>query len=154
MYKKYLFSIIVLFSLQACSQKKAKTSRLGTGDLKSSIEQFVNCHNTRDQTCLINLYHKNYESLSPINKPESLPDFIKETLQNLQKNNFEVAIQLKEIEAGINQAYVSMNWQLKAKGTPKEDDPFANVQRLDIWKKDAANNWRILRTIIYNEKAF
>jgi len=57
MYKKYLFSITILFFFQTCSQKKAQVATSKISDLKSKIEQFITCHNTRDQACLYDLYH-------------------------------------------------------------------------------------------------
>jgi len=143
--------LTLILSFAACSSKKGLQQQKSNQNLESSIKQFIHYHNSRDLNGLLNLYHQDYRSLSPVKQPENLQNFIQETLKNLEQNNFEVAVQLKEIEAGISQAFVSMNWQLKTKGTAKETDPFANVQRLDIWKLDSSDNWRIFRTIIYQE---
>ena len=146
-----LFSLALTFS---CNPIKKSIQLHSAESLNNRLKQFIHCHNTRDHDCLLNLYHKDYQSLSPINKPQSISVFIKNNLNNLEKNNFEVVIQIKEIGSGNSQAYVSMDWQLKTKGTPKADDPFANVQRLDIWKKTTDKQWVLFRTIIYNERRF
>lgn len=123
-------------------------------ELRKKIDLFIHSFNNQDKKALLDIFHKDYQSFCPINKPDNISSFIESNLKNLVKNNFEIVVQIKEIESGLDQAFVSMNWQLKTRGAAKENDPFANVQRLDIWKLDSSNDWRLFRTVIYNEKAF
>ncbi len=144
---------------QSCSSSKAlernsANTTKNTPALLPFVEQYINCLNERNTDCLMNLYDADYKSYSPILAPADLASFVRETVENLRKNNFEVAVKIKDIDQGDKIAYITMDWQLKSIGTPKDTDPFASVQRLDLWKLDKLNKWRILRTVIYNEKAF
>ncbi len=149
-----LVILIFISLLGSCNTSSKTISTDLYSNLGDRIQNFVSCHNNRDLDCLLDLYHEDYASFSPINRPISISTFIKNNLANLDKNNFEVSIQIKEIETGESQAFIAMDWQLRTKGNPKADDPFANVQRLDIWKKDTSEKWRIYRTIIYSERTF
>lgn len=146
-------TLLLIANLFACKSTKPLQANQEI-ELRKNVESFIAGFNNREKESLIDFFHKDYQSLSPINQPKNLAVFIENTLSNLEKNNFEVAIKIKEIDAGAQIAYVSMDWQLKTKGVAKAIDPYANVQRVDIWKKDTSNKWCIFRTIIYNEKAF
>lgn len=141
-------------SFYTCHSSKGISLQVLENNFQVSFEQYVQYHNKRDVEGLLNLYHKDYRSLSPVHRPDDIRQFIQKNLTNLERNNFEIAARVKDLDVGTTQAFVNMDWQLKTKGTPKQTDPFANVQRLDIWKLDASNNWRIFRTIIYQESAF
>jgi hypothetical protein len=152
---KYIFLLFLcLLFFQNCHSSKSLSKQNSTELLNERIEEYINCLNARNEQCLQQLYSKDYESLSPIHKPTNVNIFVQNTIQNLEKNNFIVAVKIREIQMSETLGYVTMNWQLKTKGTPSDDDPFANVQRIDIWKKDTTNNWVIFRTIIYDERTF
>ncbi len=141
---------ILIFS--ACKMTKP-TQANQEKELLKSVELFVAGFNNRDAATLMDIFHKDYQGISPITKPENLRTFIKSTIDNFEKNNYIAITQIKEIETGFDQGYVTMNWQLKSKNSTA-DEPDVNVERLDIWKKDRSKQWKIFRTIIYKEQTF
>jgi hypothetical protein len=136
------------------SANKNIAQSISTPDLLPAVQQHIDCLNDRNVDCLLSLYAEDYKSFSPILTPSDLAAFVRETVNNLRRNNFAIAARIKDIDQGSHFAYVAMDWQLKVKDETKANDPFANVQRIDLWKLDKQNKWRIFRTVIYNERAF
>lgn len=152
--KQLLPLLLPLLFLINCSSGKNLSSKASNDLLKARINEYLHGLNSRDEIALRKMYSIDYESLSPVHKPQEINVFIKDLLTNLTKNNFEVIVQIKEIKASENLAFVTMNWQVKTIGEQNELDPFAKVQRLDIWQKNNSGDWFLFRTVIYNEKAF
>ncbi len=146
---RYLIFIISITFLSAC--KTIQPTQISQSDeIKTKIEQFVSAINSRDKTVLKNLIHSQYQGIAPIIEPENIDDFANDLIDNMEKNNFEININIKSVEMGVITAFSTMDWQIKSR---ESEELFVKVHRMDIWKKDK-NNWKLFRTLIYNEKAF
>ncbi|MFT5165247.1 MAG: hypothetical protein ACI8P3_000471, partial [Saprospiraceae bacterium] len=79
---KYLFLLFLpLLFFQTCNAAKGLQKQNSGVLLKERIQEYVNCLNDRNEACLQSLYSKDYQSLSPINKPEDINLFIKNMLR-------------------------------------------------------------------------
>lgn len=155
-YSSLFLLMICIFSmpLSSCSSTKKLSAQTEVVAIRNSVEQLVHCYNKRDTDCLIQLFDPAYQSWSPVIQPENIPNFVRHSVRQFEKNDFEIKVQINEIEAGVQFAHVALRWTIFYKENRESKNPPVDVNRIDIWKKAAKRQWRLYRTVIYTEKRF
>lgn len=151
---RFSIFLISLFLLPLSCSTSKKLVVASNSELRATVEKFVACYNNRDEQCLNELYDPAYQSLSPIISPEEINTFIKQSLENFEKNDFEIKVQIKEIETGSQLAHVALRWTIDTKNNSTSKNPYVDVDRIDIWRKKGTDQWRLFRTVIYQEQQF
>lgn len=147
--------IVAIFLLSAC-----KTTKVGQQnpqdltDLKKAVNQLVDCLNQRDEACVTRLYAKDFESYSPLIEFSSVEQLVAKTISNFENNQFQVSINIIDLEVGTHLAYVVLEWELMEQ---RADGVWLSLlleKRLDLWKKNPKLGWQLQRSLFYKPKFY
>ena len=152
--RKQLIGILMamLFLLSACSVNK-KLAVQTDEKLIESINQLINCLNSKDQDCVLGLYSPQFDSFSPITNINSVEDLVDVTVSSMAKNNYFVVSEITELEMGAQLAYVRLNWKMVEQNADESYNLVIDEKRLDIWRLEG-NNWKLYRSLFYKEISY
>jgi len=146
------FLIIISLIFNACASKSTVNS-FSNNALKQSLEQLVDALNKKDLQLLQSIYSDHIKSLSPILKNIDKKQLIDQTIRNFKKHNFEVKIDILDIQEGKKIGYAVLNWYLIEKNNQGEYQSAIPSKRLTIWEKEKGK-WVLVKSLFYEEKEF
>ncbi len=142
--------LLFIFVLTNCKSvdplQKSKHDRIQLQNLVESHVKFLNTGNAKG---LESIYADDYEGISPVTKFESKEQLISQLIENQQKQNITIQIEIIEIYTSNEMAFVVLDWKaLTNAGKPAEQLLFTK-KHLQIWEK-GKNNWLLKRSLFYN----
>jgi len=146
-------SLLLLSIICCCACASVQTNQKNKPSLEASVRQMIECLNQRDAEGLSKLYAKDFEGIVPKTEGKDINQFVKTTIENFKKYNFQIEIKIHEIYQTKALGYVVMDWQLLTK---KQDGTYTvevASQRLDIWEYHK-KQWQLKRSLFYKENAF
>lgn len=148
------YSILLFFiaiNLLSCQPYKKRLLK-EMAPLNNAAIELVNCLNTKDLACTKNLYHPNFKSLAPPTNAEEAMKIASATIENLEKNNYSVQMNIKELEAGNSLGFVVSDWYILEEANNIES-AVVFMRRMDTWKI-LNNKWKLYRTVFYKEQPY
>jgi len=108
---RFFLVLIVAFNFLNCQHYKKRLLK-EMAPLNNAAKELVTCLNAKDLACAKNLYHPNFKSLAPPTNAEEAMKIATTTIENLQKNNYTVQMNIIDMEAGKSLGFVVSDWYI------------------------------------------